>query len=189
MKRYVLVTAAFISSAVPAAANVCEDEMGRASARYGVPLGVLYAVGLTETGRRGFAAALCHEHRRDRLFRHGAAGRHGPLHGGAQQGRAPDRSRLHADQPPFSRQQVQLGRGDDRPARERAIRHAIPAGTEEAGGQLGPWRWPATMPGRTTMRHRSSISAGSSPTWSRRDSVNGPRRRRNSAGDAPCAAE
>ena len=53
MKRYVLVTAAFISSAVPAAANVCEDEMGRASARYGVPLGVLYAVGLTETGKRG----------------------------------------------------------------------------------------------------------------------------------------
>ena len=41
MKRYVLVTAAFITSAVPAAANVCEAEMGRASARYGVPLGVL----------------------------------------------------------------------------------------------------------------------------------------------------
>ena len=53
MKRYVLATAAFISSAVPAASNVCEDEMGRASARFGVPLGVLYAVGLTETGRRG----------------------------------------------------------------------------------------------------------------------------------------
>jgi soluble lytic murein transglycosylase-like protein len=53
MRRYVLATAAFISSAVPAAANVCEAEMGRASAQYGVPLGVLYAVGLTETGRRG----------------------------------------------------------------------------------------------------------------------------------------
>jgi hypothetical protein len=32
---------------------VCEREMTRASAKYGVPLGVLYAVGLTETGRRG----------------------------------------------------------------------------------------------------------------------------------------
>ena len=53
MKRHVLATAAFICSAVPAAANVCEAEMGRASARYGVPLGVLYAVGLTETGKRG----------------------------------------------------------------------------------------------------------------------------------------
>jgi hypothetical protein len=53
MKQYVLVTAAFISSAVPAAANVCEEEMTRASARYGVPLGVFYGVGLAEAGRRG----------------------------------------------------------------------------------------------------------------------------------------
>ena len=40
MKRYVLATAAFICSAAPAAANVCEAEMGRASVQYGVPLGV-----------------------------------------------------------------------------------------------------------------------------------------------------
>ena len=53
MRRYVLATAAFICSAAPVAGNVCEAEMGRASARYGVPLGVLYAVGLTETGKRG----------------------------------------------------------------------------------------------------------------------------------------
>lgn len=32
---------------------ICEREMTRAAAKYGVPLGVLYAVGLTETGRRG----------------------------------------------------------------------------------------------------------------------------------------
>jgi soluble lytic murein transglycosylase-like protein len=31
----------------------CEREMKRASAEYGVPLGMLYAVGLTETGRKG----------------------------------------------------------------------------------------------------------------------------------------
>ena len=53
MKRYVLATAAFLFNVVPAAANVCEAEMGRAPARYGVPLGVRYAVGLTETGKRG----------------------------------------------------------------------------------------------------------------------------------------
>lgn len=35
------------------AGNVCEKEMERASAKYGVPLGILYAVGLTETGRKG----------------------------------------------------------------------------------------------------------------------------------------
>jgi soluble lytic murein transglycosylase-like protein len=36
-----------------AALTVCEREMARASKAYDVPLGVLYAVGLTETGRRG----------------------------------------------------------------------------------------------------------------------------------------
>ncbi|MEJ2124090.1 MAG: lytic transglycosylase domain-containing protein [Alphaproteobacteria bacterium] len=33
--------------------NACEKEMVRASSKYGVPLGMLYAVGLTETGRAG----------------------------------------------------------------------------------------------------------------------------------------
>lgn len=33
--------------------NVCEREMIRAASKYSVPLGMLYAVGLTETGRRG----------------------------------------------------------------------------------------------------------------------------------------
>ncbi|KQP55213.1 lytic transglycosylase [Methylobacterium sp. Leaf399] len=51
----VLAVAAAISSfAAPAAAtNVCEREMASASAKHGVPLGVLYAVGLTESGNRG----------------------------------------------------------------------------------------------------------------------------------------
>jgi len=42
-------------ASLPAAAetqNVCEREMIAASQKYKVPLGVLYAVGLTETGRR-----------------------------------------------------------------------------------------------------------------------------------------
>lgn len=33
--------------------RLCEAEMKRASAKYGVPLGMLYSVGLTETGVRG----------------------------------------------------------------------------------------------------------------------------------------
>lgn len=42
---------------IPAVAQpqsgLCEREMMRASALYGVPLGMLYSVGLTETGNRG----------------------------------------------------------------------------------------------------------------------------------------
>lgn len=48
-----LIAAACISSAAPAAANVCERQMAQAAARHGVPLGMLYAVGLTESGKRG----------------------------------------------------------------------------------------------------------------------------------------
>ena len=51
------VAAAFTSSRTPtpahAAANACEPEILRAADRYGVPAGILYAVGLTETGKRG----------------------------------------------------------------------------------------------------------------------------------------
>lgn len=49
--------AAFISSATvspsQAAGNPCEPEILRAADRYGVPVGILYAVGLTETGNKG----------------------------------------------------------------------------------------------------------------------------------------
>jgi soluble lytic murein transglycosylase-like protein len=41
------------SSAYAAQAPVCEREMTRAARKYEVPLAVLYAVALTETGRRG----------------------------------------------------------------------------------------------------------------------------------------
>ncbi len=34
-------------------ARPCEREMARAARQHGIPLGILYAVGLTETGRRG----------------------------------------------------------------------------------------------------------------------------------------
>ncbi|GAB6844615.1 soluble lytic murein transglycosylase-like protein [Methylorubrum rhodinum] len=36
-----------------AGSNICEQQMARAAARHGVPLGMLYAVGLTESGKRG----------------------------------------------------------------------------------------------------------------------------------------
>jgi len=49
-----LAAAAFTSSltgAAVAGANLCEREMVRAAEKHGVPVGMLYAVGLTETGR------------------------------------------------------------------------------------------------------------------------------------------
>lgn len=49
--------AAFICSATCVSADpaspLCEKEMTRAAKRYDVPLGVLYSVGLAETGRKG----------------------------------------------------------------------------------------------------------------------------------------
>lgn len=56
--RRIFVAALFICNASTAEAaarktSLCEREMARAARQYGVPLGILYAVGLTETGRRG----------------------------------------------------------------------------------------------------------------------------------------
>jgi len=55
-----LAAAAIFTSSLPglaeaarAVSNACEREMTRAAKRYDIPLGVLYAVGLTETGKRG----------------------------------------------------------------------------------------------------------------------------------------
>lgn len=54
---FVLPAATFIydqqSLASAVEANVCEREMIQAAKRYDVPLAVLYAVGMTETGKRG----------------------------------------------------------------------------------------------------------------------------------------
>jgi soluble lytic murein transglycosylase-like protein len=55
MLRKIGLAALFISS-VAASANAsgpCEREMARAARIHGVPLGVLYAVGLSETGHKG----------------------------------------------------------------------------------------------------------------------------------------
>ncbi|CAG0966808.1 MAG: lytic transglycosylase domain-containing protein [Rhizobiaceae bacterium] len=50
---FAAVAASTYSSAASEGGNACEAEILRASARYGVPEGILYAVGLTETGRKG----------------------------------------------------------------------------------------------------------------------------------------
>jgi soluble lytic murein transglycosylase-like protein len=42
-----------LASPAIAAGNPCEPEILRAADHYGVPAGILYAVGLTETGKRG----------------------------------------------------------------------------------------------------------------------------------------
>jgi soluble lytic murein transglycosylase-like protein len=55
--RRSIAVALFICSAGAAEASTdvrpCESEMARAAQIHGIPLGILYAVGLTETGRRG----------------------------------------------------------------------------------------------------------------------------------------
>lgn len=48
-----IATAAISDPAAALAANLCEREILRAAERYHVPAGILYAVGLTETGRKG----------------------------------------------------------------------------------------------------------------------------------------
>jgi soluble lytic murein transglycosylase-like protein len=46
-------SSSIVVSAASAAVNPCETEILRASTEYGVPVGILYAVGLAETGRKG----------------------------------------------------------------------------------------------------------------------------------------
>jgi soluble lytic murein transglycosylase-like protein len=54
LSRAILAVCFMFSAAVRGSAeDACEREMVRAAQNYGVPLGVLYAVGLAETGRAG----------------------------------------------------------------------------------------------------------------------------------------
>ena len=48
-----LFSSSLACTAAGAAANPCEAEILRAAGRYGIPPGILYAVGLTETGNKG----------------------------------------------------------------------------------------------------------------------------------------
>jgi soluble lytic murein transglycosylase-like protein len=51
IRAALVATFTFSAGIAAAGENVCEREMARAAREHGVPLGVLYAVGLTETGR------------------------------------------------------------------------------------------------------------------------------------------
>jgi hypothetical protein len=42
-----------ISDAKASQGGICEREIAAAATKYGVPEGILYSVGLTETGKRG----------------------------------------------------------------------------------------------------------------------------------------
>jgi soluble lytic murein transglycosylase-like protein len=53
MRAAALGASLLASSAACAGSMACEREMARAAVQSGVPLNVLYSVGLTETGRRG----------------------------------------------------------------------------------------------------------------------------------------
>jgi soluble lytic murein transglycosylase-like protein len=48
-----LVAQAISTSSALASQGICEREISAAAAKFGVPEGILYSVGLTETGRRG----------------------------------------------------------------------------------------------------------------------------------------
>ncbi len=49
----VLAQGRFISNAEASSQGICEREIGSAAKKYGIPEGILYSVGLTETGKRG----------------------------------------------------------------------------------------------------------------------------------------
>jgi Soluble lytic murein transglycosylase and related regulatory proteins (some contain LysM/invasin domains) len=49
----VALTASISEASASSGSNVCEAEILTAASRFGVPAGILYSVGLTETGRKG----------------------------------------------------------------------------------------------------------------------------------------
>ena len=94
------------------ASGPCEREMTRAAQRHGVPLGVLYAVGLSETGRKGvlnpYALNIDGKTALASDLRNAVA----LFPDAKSKGRQAGRPRLHADQPSISRRQVFQRRGD-----------------------------------------------------------------------------
>jgi hypothetical protein len=52
-----------ISEAAASSSGACEQEIQSAALKYGIPEGILYSVGLTETGRKGSLYPYALEHR------------------------------------------------------------------------------------------------------------------------------
>ena len=85
-----------------ASAGLCEREMMRASSKYGVPLGMLYSVGLTETGRRGSLQPYAMNVEGKAVFSTSAGEAMQRFEEASRARRKACRSRLHADQPSLS---------------------------------------------------------------------------------------
>ena len=172
------------SASAAEASKVCEKEMMAAAERYDVPVGVLYAVGLTETGNKRIAAALRDEHR-------------GP--GRLHRQRRPTRSRAsarpraggvklidlgcmqinhHYHREKFSSLQAMLD-----PHRNVEYAARLPEAVERARGQLDDGGGPLSCRARTTIRRRSAMSAAVISNMVARVSAPGRRTRGSSAGD------
>ena len=89
-------------------AGLCEREMMRASAKYGVPLGMLYSVGLTETGRRGSLQPYAMNVEGKAVFSNSAAEAIQHFEAGQPIRCKAGRSRLHADQPSLSSRELSV---------------------------------------------------------------------------------
>ncbi|WEX08321.1 transglycosylase SLT domain-containing protein [Chelativorans sp. AA-79] len=73
MRRATAFIFSLLLSAHSAAANPCEAEVLRAAQKYGVPAGILYAVGLTETGVKGSLQPYALNIEGKAVFAHSAA--------------------------------------------------------------------------------------------------------------------
>ena len=120
--------------------TLCEREMARAAQSYGVPLGVLYAVGLAETGRgdslRPYALNIEGKSVYDIDKEDALRGSEEARPAGAKMidvGCMQINHHFHASQ-------VRLGRGDARPVEKRRLRSALPAAAESARRQLDAGR-------------------------------------------------
>lgn len=179
-----LVAALFICNAGAAqaatdSARPCEREMARAAQQHGIPLGILYAVGLTETGRRGALYPYALGADGQTVFAKDMSDAIANFEAMRAKGiKLIDLGCMqinhyyHGDK--FASVQAMFD-----PAKnvEYAARFLKELKQREEAGQ---WRWPATMRAPTTNPRRSAMSATSSPISSRAASARGPTRRARS---------
>ncbi|GMA77024.1 hypothetical protein GCM10025880_34410 [Methylorubrum aminovorans] len=162
------------------ASRVCERQMAQAAAKHGVPLGMLYAVGLTESGNRGSLQPYAMNIGGKAYFGATAADVVQRLTQAQQEGvRLVDLGCMqinhHYHRAKFASLEAMI---DPAQNVEYATRFLKELKEREEAGR---WRSPAIMPGRTTTRRRRPMSAGSSPTWSPPASATGRRAPRHSA--------
>ena len=125
---------------VDPAQNACEREMLRASHQRNIPVNVLYAVSLTETGRGGQLDPFAINVEGKAAFSRTRAEAMEKVQQARAQRREAHRHRLHADQPPFSWREFRVSRGNVRARAQCRLRSAIPDRAETARGQLDEGR-------------------------------------------------